>query len=98
MTSSKIEADVVKSFDKVLKELGGERWKFVSPGRSGVPDNICILRGVLFFVEFKRPNGEPRKLQEKVITRMRNLGAPVLVIDTTDMSSIRELLNERFHT
>lgn len=56
--------------------------KFVSPGLNGVPDRILIGYGHTLFIEVKRPNGKPRKLQEKVIERLRNHGAKVFVIDT----------------
>lgn len=59
-------------------------YKFVSPGNNGVPDRCLIGNGKTFFVETKAPGGKPRKLQEKVMEKMKNHGATVFVIDTKE--------------
>lgn len=64
-----------------IKELGGICYKFVSPGNSGVPDRICVMRdGKIIFVECKQPNGRLSVLQTKQIARLKALGCKVLVI------------------
>lgn len=40
-----------------IKSLGGLCLKWVSPGFTGVPDRIILLRGNIWFVELKAPNG-----------------------------------------
>lgn len=52
-------------------------YKFVSPGRRGVPDRIVIGRGHVVFIELKSENGEPSEIQKLVMRRMRAAGADV---------------------
>lgn len=62
-----------------LRKLGGLCFKFVSPGNAGVPDRICILNGVTFFVECKSDTGQLGALQQHVINKMLHAGARVYV-------------------
>ena len=48
------------------RERGWMLWKWVSPGRAGVPDRILIHPGGVVFVEFKAPGRQLTKLQAKV--------------------------------
>lgn len=58
-------------------------YKFVSPGKSGVPDRIVIAPpNKTLFVEVKAPNGKLRPLQKCVIRKMMQYGAPVFVTHT----------------
>lgn len=74
--------------EKHLRERAKENdylcYKFTSPGNNGVPDRILIGHGQTIFIETKAPKKVPRKLQERVIGRMREHGANVLVIDTKE--------------
>ena len=66
---------------KRIKDLGGACFKFLSPGNSGVPDRICVMRdGQIIFVECKQPNGRLSNIQEIQIARLRKLGCKVLII------------------
>lgn len=38
-------------------------YKFVSPGRSGVPDRLILHAGRALFLELKAPGKRPEKLQ-----------------------------------
>lgn len=67
-------------------------YKFTSPANDGVPDRILIGHGKTLFVETKAPGEKPRKLQERVIQRMKNHGATVFVIDTKE--KVTQLFNE----
>lgn len=58
------ERDVEKWLKKEIEGLGGEFWKFISPGRDGVPDRIAMFPdGRLVFVELKTTKGKPTKIQ-----------------------------------
>lgn len=58
------ERDVEKWLKKEIEGLGGEFWKFTSPGRDGVPDRIAMFPdGRLVFVELKTTKGKPTKVQ-----------------------------------
>lgn len=63
------------------KDHGWMVFKFVSPGRKGVPDRLFIRNGRHLFVEFKRGDEEARRQQAKRHREMREHGAEVHVID-----------------
>ena len=74
------ENKVEKYLDKQITALGGLTRKWVSPGRDGVPDRICIVKGRFFLVEVKTVDGKcsPNQLREH--TRLRDAGADVRVV------------------
>ena len=55
-------------------------YKWVSPGRRGVPDRILIGHGKVIFVELKSSVGRLSKSQQLMIPRLREHGADVRVI------------------
>lgn len=60
------------------------RWwalKLAAPGASGFPDRTFLSKGHVFFIEFKRPGFEPRRLQKFIHTKLRKLGFDVYVVD-----------------
>lgn len=59
-------------------------FKFVSPGRRGVPDRILIGQGHTIFVELKSETGNLRKQQEYRIKEMQEHGAVVYVLNTKE--------------
>lgn len=68
--------------DKV-RACGGQCWKWVSPGRRGVPDRIVLMpNGLVAFVETKAPRMVERPDQEYVQAKMRALGC--LVFSSVD--------------
>lgn len=76
MRESAVETNIVRQ----VKSLGGICWKWVSPGRAGVPDRICIFPGgVIVFVELKRPGlADGRSPQQKkVFSILERLGCNV---------------------
>ena len=75
-----------------VKALGGDCYKWVSPGLQGVPDRICVFDGGrVFFVETKAPKGsrmqpaQPRRHRD-----LRNRGFRVYVPKTR--AEVDELL------
>ena len=67
---SEIEAYLVKR----VREAGGISYKFVSPGRAGVPDRIVILENEVGFVEVKAPGKKPTALQQRELERLQAHG------------------------
>lgn len=66
-----------------VKSLGGLCYKFVSPGRNGVPDRIVILPpGRVYFVELKAAGQKPRPSQLAVHREMESAGVKVYVLDS----------------
>lgn len=74
--------------EKYLRKKATEHdflcYKFVSPMQNGVPDRVLVGHGLTFFVELKAPGQEPRKLQQRIIERIRDHGGTVYVIDTKE--------------
>lgn len=78
-----------KTVEKVLvarvKELGGIAYKWLSTGRTGVPDRIVLLpNGKITFVELKSPTGKLTVRQEREHETIRNLGFEVVVINNVE--------------
>ena len=73
-----------------VKKAGGLFYKWTSPGQSGVPDRILILRGTVVFVELKRVGGRLTEHQAFVIGKLRAHGARVEVVSSKD--DLRDLL------
>ena len=70
-----LEKDIERYLVKRVKELGGVCFKWVSPGRAGVPDRIVLLpQGHVSFLELKRPGAKPSRLQLHVLGRLEQLG------------------------
>lgn len=78
MTEKQLETKFVME----VKRCGGMCPKFVSPGMSGMPDRIAMLRdGKVGFVEVKAPGQKPRAQQLKRHAQLRALGFQVFVLD-----------------
>lgn len=70
---------------RIENELGGLCLKLPAIHMIGLPDRLCLLPGgVAFFVEVKTTKQRPRKIQEYVHAKLRDLGFTVLVIDCTE--------------
>lgn len=65
-----------------IEKLGGICYKFVSPGRVAVPDRICVLPGLIAFVECKGPGGKVNKKQHRELQRLADLKMNVFVVTT----------------
>lgn len=76
------ERDIEKYLKTNIEKNGGMCLKFVSPGKSGVPDRLCLLNGgIHFFVEVKAPGEKTRPLQAKCHREFLHLGHPVYIVD-----------------
>lgn len=79
------ERDVEARLVKGVRKLGGSCFKWVSPGRVGVPDRIVLLPcGVVAFVEVKDDGGETSAVQQITLREIRNLGHNVYVLYGAD--------------
>ncbi len=86
---SSIEAYLVSSIEGV----GGECLKLEVKGRRGWPDRICVLPGVVFFVECKRPVGGRLSAMQKIrIRELKHLRVKVFIISTR--SQVDDLIKE----
>ncbi len=65
--------------------LGFLVYKFVSPGRRGVPDKLFVSpSGVVFFIEFKQLGKKPEPCQVREIKYLRDNNAYVFTVDKID--------------
>lgn len=68
-----LEKDLERQFCRRVQEEGGQAWKFVSPGKSGVPDRIVLFPGGrIFFVELKRPVKQAQRQPKKALGQPKN--------------------------
>ncbi len=79
-----LEKNIEKIFKNKVEKIGGKAFKFSSPNNNGVPDRIVLYRGKCYFVELKRPNVKPRRLQKIVHEEFQKLGFKVYVIDSVE--------------
>ena len=88
MRESAIEAHLVRR----VRELGGIAYKWVSPGRTGVPDRIVVTPGAYAaFVELKAPGKKPTPIQLREQQRLIRFGMQVYVIDS--VAGVDEFIN-----
>lgn len=78
---------------KEVKKRGGLALKFISPGMSGVPDRLIMMKGGrIAFIELKAPGKKMRPLQIKRKRQLETLGFLVYCIDNKDQ--IGDVLDE----
>ena len=97
MKESTIEAKLVR----MVRELGGLCFKFVSPGNPGVPDRLIILPGGrVVFVELKTEVGRLATIQTWQLEEMRRRGADVRVLKGLEQvkAFVREVMPNEVHT
>jgi len=74
------EATLEQYLKDEIENLGGLCYKWVSPGRSNVPDRIVIINRNVFFIEVKTENGTPSSGQKREIERIKNVNGMAGVI------------------
>lgn len=77
-----IEMNIENYFAAQVKKAGGLHRKLVTPGRRHAADRLVVWRGVVEFVELKRPRAKPRKGQLREHARLRDYNINVWVIDS----------------
>ncbi|WP_291968672.1 VRR-NUC domain-containing protein [Candidatus Symbiopectobacterium sp.] len=76
------ESTIEKHLVAEVKKAGGIAYKFVSPGRRGVPDRLVLLPdGKVLFVECKAPGQKARTAQQREHNQLRVLGFTVVVLN-----------------
>lgn len=88
------ENKVEKYLDSEVTKLGGLTRKWVSPGRDGIPDRICIINGTVWFVEVKTSDGKLTPTQKREHDRLRAAGALVhTVYGESEVDTFIEVLS-----
>lgn len=78
--------------EAVEYELKGHAYKFTSPGRRNVPDRLCVVPGLVFFVEVKAPGKVPTPAQEREMNRLARLNQWVFAIN--DREGLRKVIKK----
>jgi hypothetical protein len=79
-----LESDIQSKCVAYVRSLGAYARKFSSPANRSVPDYIITLRGMTWYVEFKRLGNEPTEAQWKEHEAIRAAGGEVWVIDSVE--------------
>lgn len=88
-----LESEIEKALVIEVKKRGGLALKFTSPGMSGVPDRLILIKGgKLAFIELKAQGKKMRPLQIKRKRQLEALGFLVYCID--DKKQIGGVLDE----
>lgn len=82
-----LESTLEQAVRRLIKSRGGQAFKWVCPGETGVPDRIIILPGGrIIFCELKRPGRKdgrsPR--QKKIAAVLEGLGCEVWLVNDLD--------------
>ncbi len=81
-----LEKRIEQRLGRLLHRRGALFYKFVSPGRPGVPDRIAVLPGGrVIFIELKTDTGRVSHVQEYEIDRLHQQGAEVYVVRGSDV-------------
>lgn len=79
------ENEIEKALTLTVKKREGLALKFISPGMSGVPDRLIMMKGGrIAFIELKAPGKKMRPLQIKRKRQLEALGFLVYCIDNKD--------------
>lgn len=94
------ERDIEKKLVREIRRMGGEAYKWTSPGNDGVPDRIVMLPGgKLIFVELKADDGTLRPVQRVQIGRIRKLGQRAEVVrGMKGLEDFLERIRDEIHT
>ncbi len=78
------EKNIERKLRERVKKKGGWCIKLLPGIINGLPDRICLMPGGhVFFVETKSTGDKPRPIQLNVHSRLRKLGFPVYIVDTS---------------
>ncbi len=78
------EKPIEQHLRDLVEEAGGRCYKWVSPGNSGVPDDIVLFPGMCFFVELKSSTGKLAPIQKIQHRILADLGFDVVVLNSKE--------------
>lgn len=96
------ESEIEAALKRRVSQAGGDSYKWVSPGLTGVPDQIVlipvppelqsIVAQYIRFVELKAPGKTPTPRQRLIHKQLRDLGYQVFVADT--LADVDKIVSE----
>lgn len=88
-----LEKSIEEYLVQRIKCRGGECIKIETSSERGWPDRLCILSGMIFFVETKRPKGGVlSKYQNHITEKINGLGVHAYIAYTREEVDL--ILNE----
>ena len=92
-----LEKEIEKKVTDYAKTLGWLGYKWVSPGRAGVPDRLYFQYGHVMCIEFKALGKRATNLQKKHHRQLAGKGILVYVIDNvTEGKHVFDQARERW--
>ena len=76
-----LEKEIEQKVNTYARETGWLQYKFVSPGKRGVPDRIYMIHGHCLMIEFKALGKRATALQAKEMRAIRSKGIDCYVVD-----------------
>ena len=84
----RLESDIQRDIAKAMTKSGWLVVKLIQTNWNGIPDLMCIRKGVTIFLEVKRPGKELEPLQEHRIAALNAHGIHARRVDSLEDISI----------
>jgi len=84
----KLEKDIQREIAQAMTKSGWLVIKLIQTNWNGIPDLMCIRKGVTIFLEVKRPGREVEPLQDYRINTLNMIGVHARRVDCLEDISI----------
>ena len=84
----RLESDIQRQIAQAMTKSGWLVVKLIQTNLNGIPDLMCIRKGVTIFLEVKRPSKELQPLQEHRIKKLNAIGVHARRVDSIEDISI----------
>jgi Holliday junction resolvase len=84
----RLESDIQRQIAQAMTKSGWLVVKLIQTNLNGIPDLMCIRKGVTIFLEVKRPSKELQPLQEHRIKTLNGIGVHARRVDSIEDISI----------
>jgi Holliday junction resolvase len=84
----RLESDIQRQIAQAMTKSGWLVVKLIQTNWNGIPDLMCIRKGVTIFLEVKRPGKELEPLQEHRIKTLNYIGVHARRVDSIEDISI----------
>ena len=84
----RLESDIQRQIAQAMTKSGWLVVKLIQTNWNGIPDLMCIRKGVTIFLEVKRPGKELEPLQEHRIKTLNSIRVHARRVDSIEDISI----------
>lgn len=84
----RLEKDIQRDIAQAMTKSGWLVIKLIQTNWNGIPDLMCIRKGVTIFLEVKRPGREVEPLQDYRINTLNSIGVHARRVDCLEDISI----------